>query len=177
RAARERPRAASAIPRGELVGSAGESQVDRDSHDLRRRVVRRRSLKKILVPVLHRPIRRRGARDARESERGSQDVLAEARVGIFRIEGIDQERKTLPDWRSRLSRIERRRGIHLLRQPETAELAPERLVGRKKAPLHANSREDSSEGRPPNRRWRVWNSATAAARSAARKSGHIRVMK
>src|SRR5262249_37538854 len=122
-------RASRAIPRGELIRSRGKSEVNRDADDLGRRAHRRRSLKKILVPVLDSPLRGRRPCHARQRESGCQDVLAEARMRILWVEGVDQKGKTPLDRRSGKSWRENRGRGHLPRQPETLGLPPKGLVG------------------------------------------------
>jgi len=80
------------VPGRELVRTLGEGQMDGDADDRRQRIARRGTCKEILVPVLDRPRLRGARRDARQGETRGQNVLAEARVRVLRIERIDQER-------------------------------------------------------------------------------------
>jgi hypothetical protein len=106
-------RTAAPIPGGQGVGAPRKRQMDRDSDDVRRGLARRRPLEEVLVPVLHGPIGRGCAGDAGQREGGGQDVLAEARMRILRVEGVDEQRQPPLDRSRQETRIQRGRCAHL----------------------------------------------------------------
>ncbi len=108
--------AALAVPAGELVRPLRERQVDGDPDDPRERLVRRRPLEEVLVPEAHVPAFGRRGRDARERERRREDVLAEARVRVLRVEGVQEEGEARRRRPRAESRVEPRRLAQLTRR-------------------------------------------------------------
>jgi hypothetical protein len=104
-------RSARAVPIRKFAGATGERPVDGDGIDLRCRIGRRRSSEQIFVPVLPAPIRGRGCRETGERKPRRKYVLAEAGVGVFRVERIDQQDISRLDRRSRQTRVERAASI------------------------------------------------------------------
>jgi hypothetical protein len=70
--------------------------MDGDTDYLWRRIARRWPLEQILVPVSNIPVRWRGARNAGESQRGSEDVLAVTGPWILGVKRIYEESETAP---------------------------------------------------------------------------------
>lgn len=81
----------SRVPAGEFKGAGGEGEVDGDADDLGDRIGGGASLEEIFIPVADVPILGGGGGDAGEGEGGSEDVFAEAGVGVLGVEGVDQE--------------------------------------------------------------------------------------
>lgn len=109
--------AAGAIPAGEFKGAFGEGEMDADAGDFGHGRKGRATVEKIFVPVADLPVRGSGGGEAGESESGSEDVLAEAGVGVFGIEGIDEQGVARSDRRSGRSVVEERRVSHFGRGP------------------------------------------------------------
>ena len=84
--------AAAAVPIGKFEGAARECQVHRDADHFRQRVVRRAAEEQVFVPIFNAPGCGGRGGEADQCERGRQDVLSKTRVGIFGIEGVDQQR-------------------------------------------------------------------------------------
>src|SRR5690349_9272694 len=82
---------AAAVPMSKVERPPGESQMDGNSHDFRQGPKGRPSVKQVFVPISNLPVFRRGRREGGESEGRSKHVFAEARMRVFRIEGIDQQ--------------------------------------------------------------------------------------
>lgn len=83
--------AAGTKPVGELEGAAGEGEMDGNADDFGHGVDGRSAVEQVFVPVAETPMWRRGCGEASEGESGCEDVLAEAGIGVFRVEGIDQQ--------------------------------------------------------------------------------------
>src|ERR1039458_344822 len=103
--------------------------MDRDADLLRSRLEGRPSLEEVLVPVFHTPARGRGRDKAGQRERRRKHVLAEAGVGVLRIEGVDQERVAALDESTGLSVIENRCNGHLAGDPAFGDGVKEGLIG------------------------------------------------
>ena len=105
------------IPGRQGIGAIGERQMDGDPDDLRERLPGRRSLQQVLIPVGDLPVRRGRPRDARQCQRGREDVLAVAGMWVLGIKRVDQESR-LPARRTRVNRRVKEgahrsaRGIH-----------------------------------------------------------------
>src|SRR5271157_5787664 len=124
------------IPIRQLVGAAGKRQMYRDSYDLRHRPKWRPSVEQILVPILDAPVcgSRRGKAGQGKGRR--EHVLAEARIRVLGIEGIDQQGivpldTLLDDARvdrlAALAGIERGSGGHFTGNPALQDGTDERV--------------------------------------------------
>lgn len=157
-AAQDDERAPLAVPARELVRPAREGEVDRDADDGRERLVRRRPLEEVLVPESDHPAGRCRARDARERERRRQDVLAEARVRVFRVERVDEEGATARRRARDEIRVEVRRGAELRRRAKLhGDLHPLRAPepeGRRSGAPGRRTRRGPRRGRTRRRRAR-----------------------
>src|ERR1700686_3696746 len=136
------------IPVHKLISAPRESQMHGDSHDLRHGTKRRTSVEQILVPVLHPPMLGRRRSKAGQGKRGREHVLAEARIRVLGIEGIDQERVMGLDRAAWFVRLERRRGGHLARNPPSGDGAKRGLTGCNHA-MYFILQSTSCQGRTP----------------------------
>jgi hypothetical protein len=80
-----------AVPIGQLVGTPRKGQMYGNADHLGQRARRGSSMQQVFVPVLDAPMIRRGCGQAGQGETWGQHVLAEARVGIFRIERVNEQ--------------------------------------------------------------------------------------
>jgi hypothetical protein len=109
--------AAAAIPARQVEGAVGESQVDSDADDFGQGRTRRRAVEEVLVPVTNLPVRRGGGGEAGQGESGGEDMLAEAGIRIFPIEGIDQKRVARLDRAGWERGVQPRRAGHIVGAP------------------------------------------------------------
>jgi hypothetical protein len=85
--------ASAAIPVGKIEGSAGEGEVDADADHFGHGIEGRASIEQVLIPVGDGPMVGSGGGKAGEGEGRGQHVLPEARVLVFGVEGVDEERR------------------------------------------------------------------------------------
>src|SRR5271165_1932933 len=98
KAAEDHLRASRPIPIRKLKGPPGKRQMYGDADHLRHWPMRRTTVQQIFVPIVGAPVLGGGRGKAGQGECGSEDVLAEASIGVLRIEGIDQERVVGLHW-------------------------------------------------------------------------------
>jgi hypothetical protein len=108
------------VPVREGIGPPREREVHGDTDDLRKRIPWGPASQEILVPQGDLPAWRSRSGDARESESGRQNVLAEARVRVLRIKRVHEKRVAPPEAWCGKSRIEKRGHRHLRRHAESA---------------------------------------------------------
>ena len=120
--------AAAPVPLRQLERPLCEGQMDGNPHHLRHRPKRRPAVQQVFVPISNLPVFRRGRREAGQRERRSKHVLPKARVRIFRIERIDQQR--IPRlYRSRNALgCQQRRPAHLGGNPTASDGSRERVI-------------------------------------------------
>ena len=83
--------AAAAIPVSQFVGAAGEGEVYGDADDSRHGARGWGTVEEVFVPVFNGPVVGSGGGETGQRERGGEDVLAEAGIGVLGIEGVQQE--------------------------------------------------------------------------------------
>ena len=119
---------AAPVPLREFERSLGEGQMDGDAHHLRHGRKRRPPIEQILVPILELPVLRCRRREAGQRERWRQHVLPKTRVGVFRVEGIDQQRIARLYRSCERCGVEEGRLRHLGRAPSAPRRHHPRLV-------------------------------------------------
>lgn len=90
--------------------------MDCNADDFGERLVRRTSVQKVLVPIADLPVRGSGGGETGEREGRCEDMLAEAGIGIFGVEGVDEQGVAGLNGNSRRGRVEQWRAHHLIRQ-------------------------------------------------------------
>ena len=116
------------VPICELIGAAGKRQMHRDSDNLRHRVTRWTSVQKVLIPIFDPPVVGCCCSKTGERESGCEDVFAEAGVGVFCVEGVDEQRIPRVDGPGLMFGGQRGCRRHFLWNPTWVNPGPERLV-------------------------------------------------